>query len=240
MPVRPVRGGVARLGAIEVQVATRAGNVPAMTTPSAAVLEEPDDRRAGDGLPERLVVVRHGATQWSRSGRHTGRTDLGLDEGGVAQAVALGERLAALGIAVVYSSPLRRAMETCRLAGFGTDARYDDDLVEWDYGDYEGRTTPEVRATRPGWQLFDDGCPGGEQLVDVARRADAFLDRLRAAALPTGSIVAVFSHGHLLRVLAARWLGLEAGAGRHFVLDAGRVGVLGFDRETSAVLGWNA
>lgn len=199
-----------------------------------------DPARPAPGLPERLVVVRHGATSWSRSGRHTGRTDVALDEGGVAQAVSLGERLAVLAIAVVYSSPLARASETCRLAGFGAEARADDDLVEWDYGDYEGRTTPEIRATRPGWQLFDDGCPGGEQLVDVAARADAFLSRLAGAERPTGSVVAVFSHGHLLRVLVARWLTLAAGTGRHFVLDAGRVGILGWDRETPAVLGWNA
>ena len=190
-------------------------------------------------VPDRVVALRHGATEWSRSGRHTGRSDPALDEGGVAQAVALGERLSVLGPVAVYSSPLARATETCRLAGLGTEAVLDDDLLEWDYGDYEGLTTPEIRLRHPGWQLFDDGCPRGEGPGDVSARADRFLARVRAETDAPGATVAVFSHGHFLRVLTARWLGLGAGLGRHFVLDAGRAGVLGWERETPAVLGWN-
>lgn len=190
----------------------------------------------GDG-PDRLVLVRHGATAWSRSGRHTGRTDLPLDEGGQAQAVALGDRLRSMGIDRVVTSPLERARATCELAGFGGMAATVDDLVEWDYGDYEGRTTEEIRAERPGWQLFRDGCPGGEDAAEVGARADAVLARVAAA--PTGSTVALFGHGHLLRVLAARWLTLGPVGGRLLALDPGSVSVLGHERETRVVRCWN-
>lgn len=194
----------------------------------------------GGAGPDRLVVVRHGATPWSRSGRHTGRTDLPLDDGGRAQAVALGDRLASMGIDRVLTSPLERARATCALAGLGELAETVDELVEWDYGDYEGRTTEEIRAERPGWQLFRDGCPGGEDADEVGSRADAVLARVAAGPSgPSGSTVALFGHGHLLRVLAARWLGLPPVDGRLLALDAGSVSVLGHERETRVVRSWN-
>lgn len=192
---------------------------------------------ATDG-PARLVLVRHGATAWSRSGRHTGRTDLPLDEGGRAQAEDLGERLAELAIDRVLTSPLTRARATCELAGFGAKAEVVDDLVEWDYGAYEGLTTPEIRAERPSWQLFRDGCPGGEVPEGVGARADAVLGLVAACA--PGSTVALFGHGHLLRVLAARWLALAPAAGQLLALDAGSVSVLGHEREARVVRSWNA
>lgn len=188
--------------------------------------------------PDRLVLVRHGATEWSRTGRHTGRTDVPLDEGGREQAVALGARLARIGLDRVLTSPLERARVTCELAGLGGRAEVVDDLVEWDYGVYEGRTTPEIRAERPDWQLFRDGCPDGEDPGAVGARADAVLDRV--AACPPGSTVALFGHGHLLRVLAARWLALHPSAGQLLALDAGSVSVLGHERETRVVRSWNA
>lgn len=192
---------------------------------------------APSGGPGQLVLVRHGATAWSRVGRHTGRTDLPLDDAGRAQAAGLQARLSGLSFDRVLTSPLRRARTTCELAGFG-DAELVDDLVEWDYGVYEGRTTPDIRAERPSWQLFRDGCPGGEAPAAVGARADAVLERLRA--LPGGAAVALFGHGHLLRVLAARWLALAPSAGQLLALDAGSVSVLGHEREQRVVRSWNA
>lgn len=151
--------------------------------------------------------------------------------------MAIGERLAGTDFAAVFTSPLTRARETCALAGLAAGAVVDDDLVEWDYGEYEGRTTADIRRERPVWQLFDDGCPGGESIGEVGRRAECFIARLAAA--PPGGTVAVFSHGHLLRILAARWVGAPADFGRHLVLDAGSVSVLGSERETPALVSWN-
>jgi broad specificity phosphatase PhoE len=182
-----------------------------------------------------LVMVRHGETAWSLSGRHTGRTDIPLTERGAAQAAALAERLAGRAFALVLTSPRARARQTCELAGFGDVAEVLDDLAEWDYGDYEGLTTAEIRAERPGWTLWDDGAPDGETAALVAARVDRVLARVRAA---EGDVL-VFSHGHLLRVLAARWLGLEAAAGRYFVLDPASFSVLGWEREQPVIAGLN-
>ncbi len=187
-----------------------------------------------------IVLVRHGATQWSRSGRHTGRTDLPLDEGGREQAAAVGRRLADRHFGLVWSSPRQRALETCRLVGYAERAEVVDDLQEWSYGAYEGLTTAQIRAERPGWQVFLDGCPEGETPGQVAARADRVLVGLRAEAESRNLETAiVFSHGHFLRTLAARWLGLEAAAGRFFALEAGRVSELGFEREVPVLASWN-
>jgi broad specificity phosphatase PhoE len=171
-----------------------------------------------------LVIVRHADTDWTVSGQHTGRTDLALNEAGLAKALALRARLAGREFAAVWSSPLERARETARLSGFDPLVR--GELAEWDYGDYEGLTTAQIRERAPGWDLWRDGCPDGESAAAVGVRADAVL-----AALPAAGDVLVFSHGHLLRVLTARWLGLEPTAGALFVLAAGAIGVLGHEHE---------
>src|SRR5438270_9098291 len=170
----------------------------------------------------RVYLVRHGETEWSRSGRHTGRTDVPLTAAGERVGAALAARLAGVAFAHVFTSPLQRARRTAELAGFAAAA--DPDLMEWDYGDYEGLTTAELRVRRPGWDLFSDGCPGGESPDDVGRRADRVVARLRALA---GNVL-VFSHGHLLRVLAARWVRQPVGFARHLLLDTAAVGALGF------------
>lgn len=182
-------------------------------------------------------IVRHGATEWSRTGQHTGRTDLPLLEEGQRDAEALGRWLATAvaGPALVLTSPLSRALDTCRLAGFGARAEPCDDLREWDYGDYEGLTTDDIRTDRPGWTLWTDGVPGGETAADVGRRADRVIERARSV---EGDVVC-FSHGHLLRVLAARWVGLPPVGGRLLVLGAGAVSTLGWERETPVVTLWN-
>jgi probable phosphoglycerate mutase len=185
--------------------------------------------------PERIVLVRHGATEWSVSGRHTSRTDLPLTEDGEASARALRPRLTELGVTVAWSSPRRRALETAALAGHAA-AVVDDDLAEWDYGDYEGRTTAAIRAERPGWTLWQDGVPGGETAAEVAARADRVLARV--ASVERGE-VAVFSHGHFLRVLAARWLGFGPEAGACFALSTASVSVLGREREQAVLAAWN-
>lgn len=172
-------------------------------------------------MSETLPVVhlaRHGETAWSRSGQHTGRTDLPLTADGERNAAALGSRLSGIAFARVYTSPLQRATRTCELAGFGAAAERDPDLVEWNYGDYEGLRTAEIVAARPGWDLFRDGCPNGETAADVGVRADRVIARLRAA----GGDVLVFSSAHLLRVLAARWVGLPATGGRLLFLSHGQ------------------
>ena len=171
-----------------------------------------------------LVIVRHADTDWTVSGQHTGRTDLALNEAGRAKALGLRARLERRDYAAVWSSPLARARETARLAGFDPLVR--GELAEWDYGDYEGLTTAQIRERAPGWDLWRDGCPGGENVAAVGARADAVL-----AALPAADDVLVFSHGHLLRVLTARWLGLEPADGALFVLAPGAIGVLGHEHE---------
>ena len=179
-------------------------------------------------MAEALPVVylaRHGETAWSLSGQHTGRTDLPLTERGEANARALGVRLSGLSFAKVFTSPLQRAIRTCQLAGFGEKAEADPDLVEWDYGQYEGRRTVEIMKDRPDWFLFRDGCPGGETPDQVGARADRVIDRIRAV---HGDVL-VFSSAHILRVLAARWLGLEAAGGRHFLLGTASLSLLGYE-----------
>ena len=183
-----------------------------------------------------IVLVRHGETEWSATGKHTSRTDLPLIEEGRERAQQLGRELAEHQFALVLSSPLRRAWETCELAGFGEVAQVCDDLREWDYGEYEGLTTPEIRAERdPNWSLWRDGCPGGELPDQVGLRADRALERLRSA---DGDALA-FAHGHILRVVAARWLGMEVAAGARFALRAGALSTLGFERETEVLREWN-
>ncbi|HUZ20826.1 MAG TPA: histidine phosphatase family protein [Acidimicrobiales bacterium] len=190
--------------------------------------------------PVEVVLVRHGSTEWSTTGRHTGRTDVPLDEGGRGQAARLAARLEPGRFAQVYSSPLRRAFETCRLAGLGKEVELLDDLVEWDYGDFEGRTTAAIRAEHPGWQLFDDGCPNGETAEDVGRRADRVIARLVGDPSAQGASVVLFAHGHLLRVLAARWLGLAPTDGRLLTLAPASVSELGYEREVRVIDQWNA
>src|SRR5215207_481483 len=157
-----------------------------------------------------IVLVRHGETEWSRDLRHTGRTEIPLTDAGREQAIVLRNALREWSFDRVISSPLGRATATCRLAGLGERAELDESLLEWDYGDYEGLTTATIRADRPGWILWRDGCPGGESAAEVGARVDPLVERLRAA---TEETVALFAHGHLLRVLAARWLGLEPEGG---------------------------
>ena len=183
----------------------------------------------------RLLAVRHGETEWSRSGRHTGRTDLALLPEGEAMAGRLAIRLGEQQFALVLTSPLQRARRTCELAGFGARAVIDDDLMEWDYGEVEGRTTAAVRAERPGWELWRDGCPGGETLEQVAARVDRVIARIRAV---EGDVV-VFAHAHLLRILAARWIGATADLGRAFALAPASVSTLAWTRETPIVDRWN-
>jgi probable phosphoglycerate mutase len=176
-----------------------------------------------------VYLARHGETAWSLSGQHTGLSDLPLTERGERNARRLGERLRGLTFAKVFTSPLVRAARTCELAGFRGVAEVDRDLVEWDYGDYEGRRTVEIHANRPDWQLFRDGCPGGETPEQVGVRADHVVSRVRAI---QGNVL-LFSSGHFLRVLAARWLGLAPGAGRYFLLSTASVSVLGYEHNLS-------
>lgn len=184
-----------------------------------------------------IVLVRHGETAWSRSGQHTSRTDVPLTDIGREQASGLAHALARWSFTTVWTSPMRRARETCDLAGLGGRAVVDDDLREWDYGLDEGRTTAEIRAERPGWTVFRDGPAGGESADDVQARADRVLERVRAS-LDAGN-VAVFGHGHMLRVIGARWVGLPARAGRLLALDTATRSVLGFEREQPVVRAWN-
>ena len=181
-----------------------------------------------------ITLVRHGETEWSRSGRHTGRTDVPLTDAGRRQAEQVGTKLAGQRFSLVLTSPLSRAEETRRLAGV-SDGQRCEDLREWDYGDYEGRTTKEIRAERPDWLLWRDGCPGGEQPEDVGRRADRVIAVLRDA--PGDAIV--FAHGHILRVLAARWVDLAPAGGSRLALDPASISVLGHEREISVISLWN-
>jgi probable phosphoglycerate mutase len=182
-----------------------------------------------------IFLVRHGETEWSRSGQHTSRTDLSLIEEGRERAAAIGEELSGNSFALILTSPLRRARETAELAGLGAEAEILEDLREWDYGSYEGLTTPQIREQNPGWYLWRDGCPDGEQPEAVQQRADRVLARIRAA---DGDVVA-FAHGHILRVIAVRWIGMSVAAGARFALSAGAVSILGFERETEVIWRWN-
>jgi probable phosphoglycerate mutase len=181
-----------------------------------------------DALPV-VYLARHGETAWTISGQHTGATDLPLTAQGEAEAARLVEPLAGLTFAAVFTSPLRRAVRTCELAGFGPVAEVEPDLFEWNYGIYEGRTSAEIRAERPGWQVFRDGCPGGESPDQIGSRADRVVRRVRAI---EGNVL-LFSSGHFLRVFAARWLGLEPGAGRYFLLGTASLSAMGYEHDRS-------
>ncbi|OWV70739.1 phosphoglycerate mutase [Rhizobium sp. N122] len=187
-------------------------------------------------FPE-IYLVRHGETEWSLSGRHTGRSDIPLTANGEEAARKLAERLAGHAFSAVWSSPSARARKTCALAGFGSAAVIRDDLAEWDYGAYEGVTTKAILAERPGWRLFRDGCPNGETAADAGARADSVIHALREAA---GTIL-IFSSSHFLRVLAARWLGLPPQGGAHFVLDTASISVLGYEHDLTepVIRRWN-
>jgi broad specificity phosphatase PhoE len=195
-----------------------------------------ENRAMSNELPV-VYLARHGETAWSLTGQHTGLTDLPLTEHGEQNARALGQRLAGLNFAKVLTSPLQRARRTCELAGFGNKAELDRDLMEWNYGQYEGRRSTEILAERPGWQLFRDGCPGGESPAQVGARADCVVSRLRAV---DGNVL-LFSSGHFLRVFASRWLGLEPGAGRFFLLSTASLSALGYEHnQAQPVIGlWN-
>jgi broad specificity phosphatase PhoE len=194
--------------------------------------------RIGIAMLPCVYLVRHGETAWSASGQHTGRTDIPLTEEGERKARGLHERLKGLKFDRVFTSPLQRAARTCALAGFGDAAKLDPDLLEWNYGDYEGRKSSEILAHRPGWLLFRDGCPNGEQPADVGARADRVIGRLRAA----DDQAIVFSSGHILRVLAARWLGLAPSEGRLFTLGTASISILGYehDKDEPTVGLWNS
>jgi probable phosphoglycerate mutase len=182
-----------------------------------------------------VVLVRHAETEWSREHKHTGRTDIPLTEQGRIDAVELGERLRGRRFALVLCSPARRARETCELCGLGEQAQERGELWEWDYGEYDGLTLAQIRARRPGWNLWRDGCPGGESAADVGARVDRAILETRAQ---TGD-VAVFSHGHVLRVLGARWVELDAAAGAHLTLFTAALSMLGYEREAPVLRRWN-
>jgi probable phosphoglycerate mutase len=184
----------------------------------------------------RLVLVRHGETEWSRDKRHTGRTDVPLTDEGVAEAEAVRGQLDGFEFARVLSSPLSRARETARIAGLGDRAETREELVEWDYGEYEGVTTAKIHETRPDWVLWRDGCPGGESPAEVGARADRLLGELA----PGDGDVAIFGHGHMLRVLAARWVELEPAQGARLVLGTATLSVLGTEHDWRAIRTWNA
>jgi probable phosphoglycerate mutase len=183
----------------------------------------------------RLILVRHGQTDWSESGRHTGWTDVPLNEAGRRQARLLAARLSGMRFALVLSSPLSRALDTCRVAGLADAAEVDQDLREWDYGEIEGRTTDEIRESRPGWTVWEGPVEGGESLADVGRRVDRVIER----ALAVDGDVAVFGHGHCLRILTARWLGLDPVAGALFELSTATISRLGWERERRVIELWN-
>jgi probable phosphoglycerate mutase len=185
---------------------------------------------------QEVWLIRHGQTEWSRIGRHTGATDLPLTEEGRRAARLLRPALAAERFAAVLTSPLRRARETCELAGLGDRAGIDPDLAEWNYGDYEGLTHEEIEKRTPGWLLFEHGCPGGESPEQIRLRLDRLVGKVRAMA---GNVV-LFAHGHILRALAARWVGLPVSKGSHFVLDTATLSTLGYHREIPAVKRWNS
>lgn len=187
-------------------------------------------------FPE-IYLVRHGETEWSASGKHTGRTDIPLTAKGEEAARGVADRLKGLTFQAVWSSPSQRAFDTCRLAGFGERAVKKADLQEWDYGAYEGVTTNEILAMRPGWRLFRDGCPGGETAANVGARADTIIGEARAVA---GNLL-IFSSSHFLRVLAARWTSLPPEGGAHFVLDTASLSVLGYEHDLNepVIRRWN-
>ena len=182
-----------------------------------------------------IWLIRHGETEWSLSGAHTGRTDLPLTASGEKKAERIRDVLAGHPFALVLTSPLERARRTCEIAGLSAEAQIDPNLMEWDYGDYEGRTTDEIREERPGWSLFRDGVPNGETIAQVGARALDVIDR----AIQSEGDVALFAHGHILRILGACWLELPPDDGKLFYLNTAGIGVLGFERETRVIQRWN-
>jgi broad specificity phosphatase PhoE len=186
-------------------------------------------------LAQSVVLARHGETEWSLSLRHTGKTDLPLTEEGRRQARALGPRLHSWTFSLVLTSPLQRALETCRLAGYGEQAQLRPDLEEWDYGRYEGLTSQQIQALQSNWSLWRDGCPGGETADDVGRRANRVVAEVRGV---DGDVL-IFAHGHVLRVLAARWLGEPPEGGRHYALQTATVSVLGYEHADPVIRLWN-
>jgi broad specificity phosphatase PhoE len=187
-------------------------------------------------MSQRIFCIRHGETAWSLSGQHTGVTDIPLTDNGRRLAERLKPVLARENFALVLVSPMQRARETCALAGFGGQAVVEPDLMEWNYGEYEGLTPEQIYETRPSWMIFRDGGPGGETPEDVGVRADRVIARARAAA----GDVALFAHGHILRVLGARWIGQPAGEGQRLLLDTGTICILGHYRDAQAIRAWNA
>jgi broad specificity phosphatase PhoE len=182
-----------------------------------------------------VFAIRHGETAWSLSGKHTGTTDIPLTDNGRRVAERLRPVLARNVSGRALCSPMQRARETCELAGFGQNMTVDPDLAEWNYGEYESKTPEEIHKVRPGWLIFQDGCPGGETPEQVGARVDRVIARTRAL----GRDILLFAHGHVLRVLVARWIGLPAGGGQHFLLGTGTLCVLGYYREIPAVRIWN-
>ena len=194
---------------------------------------------SGHPTPCRVYYFRHGETEWAKLGRHTGRTDIPLTATGEAEARALAPRLAGVTFTRVFMSPRLRARQTCELAGLSASAEVDEELAEWDYGEYEGLRSVEIRAQRPGWEIFRDGCPGGESPEEITKRVDRAIHRLRAL---SGN-VAVFSHGHFGRVFGVRWLNMSIRQARHFALSPASLSILGSDPardEVEMMLCWNA
>ena len=185
---------------------------------------------------QKVYLLRHGETEWSLNGRHTGVTDIPLTENGRIAARLLTPSLGKVTFTLVLTSPLQRARETCELAGLGQFANVEPDLIEWNYGEYEGLTTEQIRSTRPGWSVFRDGCPGGESPEQVGARADRVITKVRTAA----GNVALFGHGHFTRVLATRWINLSANYGENFLLDTATLNILSYYRESPAFQIWNA
>ena len=185
---------------------------------------------------QKVYLLRHGETEWSLNGQHTGVTDIPLTENGRMAARLLKPILAKLTFTLVLTSPLQRARETCELAGLGQFANVEPDLIEWNYGEYEGLKTEQIRLTRPGWSVFRDGCPGGESPEQVGARADRVITKVRT----TAGNVALFGHGHFTRVIAARWINLSANYGENFLLDTATLNILSYYRESPAFQIWNA
>lgn len=206
-----------------------------MTGPTPEPRSDSDSDSDSEPGRHQVFLVRHGETEWTIARRHTGRTDIPLTDTGREEAKLLGDRLAGHDLALVLTSPLSRARETCELADLGTPATVADDLREWDYGDYEGRTTADIREERPGWRLFTDGVPHGETPEEVARRADRVVAQARAA----GGDVALFAHSHLLRVLAARWVEQPPVFGARLRLSTTSISILAWEREVPVILSWN-
>jgi broad specificity phosphatase PhoE len=186
-------------------------------------------------MSKMLWLIRHGETQWSLSGAHTGRTDLPLTAAGEQKAWGVRAKLEGCSFALVLTSPMQRARRTCEIAGYGDVAQIEPNLLEWNYGDYEGRTTAEIQRERPGWSLFRDGVPNGESIAQVADRARAVIER----ALSVDGDVAMFAHGHILRIMAACWLGLPPEDARLFALSTASVSTLGYEHETRVLTRWN-